>query len=103
VSTELDALVAEYICGGVHGLYSTNIAHAFQVVDAMKQKGWAVLIANNPCAPGQNAVKFVRGALVLGRSLFDGEATRGHYAVADTFPRAICEAATQTVKMEAVL
>ena len=69
--------------------FSTDIAAAFQVVEAMREKGWVLFDLNWPHTGNQWAAMFAR---------WGQNATEGR---ADTAPEAICRAALAALETEA--
>ncbi len=70
---------------------STNIAHAFEVVEKMREKGWTFSLCNNneACGQGDSSVEFWNDSHSM-----DGEFMK----FADTPAMAICLAALEAVK-----
>lgn len=78
-------------------LYSTDIAEAWKVVDAMCERGYSMRLANNSCASSQNAVAFQEGWKGLGDPILDGPFDDKNIAVESTIPLAIVRAALAAV------
>lgn len=108
---ELDALVAEKVMGwkrygrrnsgtwtapggfnasaGSWPTYSTDIAAAWEVVEAMQKKAWVTEVSADCFVDG-------RPAGFTAHCWYDDDSR--HYATADTAPLAICRAALQAME-----